>query len=221
MRFIRCAWFLLPCAQLFAQGVVSEWFPATVGNRWIYEHETRGGDETKRWQTNETIAGTLSIPEGLVLLRSVEVKGDSPGPSPLLGESHYLIRNGCLYFLWDQLWNEQDRQLRPEYRKQLLAGDAEPVFCFPLTAGKQFGKDAPPGWVSARVLGMGPREGFAPGSVSKNAFDVVVNLVSANETHFWFEKGVGITGIWDRHHGTYLETRVKLLQFQPASPKVP
>jgi hypothetical protein len=220
MKVSHCAWFLLPCVQLFAQGVSSEWFPTTVGNQWIYEHEERSAYETKRWQTIETIVGALSIPEGLVLLRSVEVIGDSPGPYPLLGESHYLIRNNCLYFLWDQLWNGEDRQLRPEFRKQLLAGDAEPVFCFPLAIGKQYGKDKPPGWVSARVVGMGPRQGFTPDSVSKNAFDVVVNLVSANETHFWFEKGVGIVGIWDLHHGTYMETRIKLLQFQPASPKV-
>jgi hypothetical protein len=144
MKVIRCAWFLLPCA-LFAQGAVSDWFPTAVGSRWIYEHEMRDASGTRRWQTIETITGTLSIPEGLVLLRSVEVKGKSPGPAPLLGESHYLIRNDCLYFLGDQLWNGADRQLRPEYRKQLLAGDAEPTFCFPLTVGKRYRKEAPPG----------------------------------------------------------------------------
>jgi hypothetical protein len=221
MRVVHCASFLLSCPHLFGQGVASEWFPTSVGNRWTYEHEVRDGSDTKRWQTTETITGAERLPEGLVLLRSIEVRGDSPGPAPLLGESHYLIRNGCLYFLWDQLWTDGEHQLRPEYRKQLLAGDVEPVFCFPLTVGKRYGKDASPGWVSARVVGMGPCEGFIPGSVPKNAFDVVVNVVSGNETHFWFEKGVGITGILDRHQGTYMQTRIRLLQFQPATPKIP
>jgi hypothetical protein len=43
-----------------------------------------------------------------------------------------------------------------------------------------------------------------------------VHLVYADETHLWFKQGVGITGMWDWHDGTYNEYRVRLIRFQPA-----
>jgi hypothetical protein len=214
----------------FAQCAASDWFPMNVGNQWVYEHESRDSPESNpyvtRWQTVETITGALAIPEGMVVLRRVEVRGDASRGwlQSVYGESNYLIRNDCLYFLNPQTWDEKEQTLRPEYRAQILAGNADPEFCFPLVVGKAFGKDELPGWVPSRVVGMG-RNGtgqngrFAPSSVSGNAFDVRVHLVYADETHLWFEKGVGITGMWDWHNGTYGDYRVTLLQFQPAGAK--
>ena len=50
------------------------WFPLQVGSRWVYEHESKSGDRNRpdvdRWTTEETITGRVSIPEGLVVLRS-------------------------------------------------------------------------------------------------------------------------------------------------------
>jgi hypothetical protein len=220
MKLVICVLIFI-CAPASAQNTPSDWFPIAVGNQWVYEHEVRDtpadNPQIRRWQTVETITGTLTIPEGLVVLRRVEVKGATSGGwlESVYAESNYLIRNNCLYFLDNQIWNEHEQRLRPEYREQILAGDAEPQFCFPLTAGKQYGKDSQPGWVPSRVVGMGPRQGFTPESVSSAAFDVVVHLVYADETHLWFEKGVGITGMWDWHNGTYAEYRVRLVRFQP------
>ena len=47
--------------------------------------------------------------------------------------------------------------------------------------------------VPSRVVGIGPRDGYAPDSVSRDAFDVGV-------------------------HGTYNEYRVRLVRFQPGNP---
>jgi hypothetical protein len=186
---------LLLSAQVFAQGVVSDWLPMDVGNQWIYEHESRSSPRSNpyvtRWQTVETITGTLTVPEGMVVLRHVEVNGNSPGGwlQSVYGESNYLIRNDCLYFLNPQTWDQQGQALRPEYWAQILAGNADPEFCFPLAVGKAFGKDELPGWVPSRVVGMGRSGRFTPDSVSAKAFDVLVHLVYADETHLWFEKG--------------------------------
>lgn len=192
-----------------------------VGDKWTYEHEYREGSAKKphvmRWQTAESVTGTLTIPEGTVVLREVVVQGDRPGGwlDTVYGESNYLIRHDCLYFLNPQdSWDEQRHGLRPRYRARLLAGDVEPEFCFPLAVGKAFGKDSFPGWIPARVVGTGASHGLARDAVSERAFDVVVHIVLADETHLWFEKGVGITGEWDWHNGTYEEYRVRLLRYR-------
>jgi hypothetical protein len=226
MKAALSAWFLISSTQALAQGMASAWFPMEVGNQWLYEHESRDtpaeNPRITRWQTVETVTGTLAIPEGTVVLRRVEVNGHPPGGwlQTVYGESNYLIRNDCLYFLTPRdSWNEREQSLRPEYRTRLLAGDVEPEFCFPLAVGNAFGRNDSHGWIPSRVVGMGRGRRFAPDSVSEKAFDVVVHLVSADETHLWFEKGVGITGEWDWHNGTYEEYRVRLLRFQPASPR--
>ncbi len=222
MKTIPSLWILAACAPALAQGVAADWFPMDVGNQWVYAHESRSAPaknpHVTRWQTVETITGKLAIPEGTVVLRSVEVRGDTPGGwlQTVFGESHFLIRNDCLYFLNSQAWNEQDRSLRPDYRTQLLAGDDEPEFCFPLSVGETFGKNAP-GWTPSRVVGRGRNYAFAPASVSDKAFDVTMHIGSGDETHLWFEKGVGITGMWHWHHGTYDEYRVRLVRFRRAS----
>ena len=232
---MRFAWIAILCAPLAAQDAALEWFPAAKGNQWIYEHEDREGSPERplirRWQTTETVTGMLPIPEGSIVLRRVQVQGETPGGwlEAVYGGSHYLLRQGCLYFLdLHDSWDEQTRSLRPEYRTNLLAGNVEPEFCFPLAPGKTYGKDAPPGWSPARVVGMGmahgfalmpPGDGWTPGApprdlaISDRSFDVLLHRFTPDETHFWFEKGVGITGEWDLHHGTYLEYRVRLLRY--------
>jgi hypothetical protein len=169
---------------------------------------------------DETITGTLPIPEGTVILRRVDFPDGAQGDGWIAsyGESHYLVRKNCVIFLDSQTWDEKERRLLPDFRSRLLAGNVEPQLCFPLTAGASFGKDSPPGWIPSRVVGRGRAQGAAQISVSKNGFDIVVFLDSGDKTHLWFEKGVGITGEWDWHNGTYFEYRVRLLQFHAVRP---
>jgi hypothetical protein len=221
MKPLLCAITLAALPQVFAQGVVSGWLPLETGNQWIYRHELRGvprqHPRITRWRTVETITGTLTIPEGTLVQRDIAVHGDRPAGwlQTVFGEGNFLIRGGCLYFLDAQTWDEKNQSLRPEYRARLLAGDEPPEFCFPLSVGEKFGKDAP-GWTPARVVGRGRNYAFAPASVSEKAFDVVLHLASGDETHLWFEQGVGITGLWNWHHGTYDEYRVSLARFRRA-----
>ena len=223
MKFILFAWILMLWLQTFSGGAASRWFPLDVGNQWTYEHESREGSRehpfVTRWETVETVTGSLSILEGTVVLRQVQVKGKTSGGwlQSRYGESDYLIRKDCLYFLDPHdSWDEQGQRLRPDYQTRLLAGQVQPEFCFPLAVGQSFGRDLAPGWIPSRVVGRGKGGDFALASISERAFDVVSHLLAADETHFWFEKGIGVTGEWDRHNGTYGEYRVRLLRFQPA-----
>lgn len=215
---------LVANSQIIAQGTVSEWFPLHVGDQWVYAHETRTGSPKHpfvyTWNTVETITGTLVIPEGTAVLRRIDFPDREEGDGWIggYGESHYLVRNSCVIFLDSQTWDEKERRLLPEFRTKVLAGKIEPQLCFPLTVGASFGKDSPPGWIPTRVVGRGRGHGYAPASVSKSAFDILVFLDYGDKTHLWFEKGVGITGEWDWHNGTYFEYRVRLLQFRPAKP---
>jgi hypothetical protein len=219
VRSVLFVWVLIAVTQVAAQDKTSEWFPLDTGNQWVYQHEDRNvparNPHITRWQTIETITGTFDIPAGKVVLRRVEVIGDTSGGwlQTVFGESNYLIRNSCLYFLDRSSWSELEHRLRPEYESSLLAGDEEPAFCFPLAVGKPFGKEMAPGWRPSRVVGEGAGLGFTPSSVSRFAFNVASHQGSGNDTHMWFEKGVGITGIWMWHNGTYGEYRVTLQRF--------
>jgi len=200
---------------------VSSWFPLTVGNRWTYAHETLDGTtrapRIMRWQTEETITGMLALAEGTVVFRYVNVQGETPGSwLSRYGQSHYLIRNSCLYFLDPKYsWNETERQLNPDYRERLLRGGELPAVCFPLSTGMKFGPTV--GILPSKVVGTGAGSGFTPPSVSEQAFRIEVHLFDADTTRLWFEKGVGFTGLWDWHKGSYSEYRVKLVKFEPAS----
>ena len=140
MKILFAACLVAFCSQAFAQGVAADWFPMDVGNQWVYRHESRDSQvnspQIRRWETVETISGVRAVPEGTVILRHVEIQGDKPTGwlAAVYSESNYLLRNGCLYFLNPQTWDERERRLQPEYRAQLLAGDAEPELCFPLAA---------------------------------------------------------------------------------------
>ena len=112
-----------------AQATAGDWFPLRAGNQWVYEHEIRDTPRENppitRWTTTETITGTATVPEGIVVLRRVEVR-DVRGadvPSGWLfteyGAANYLIRENCLYFLLRQEWSDARNQLAVDYRERL------------------------------------------------------------------------------------------------------
>jgi hypothetical protein len=83
VKAVLCALILITCAQVSAQGTAAKWFTTAVGINGYTNNEVRDTPRNAphiwRWQTVETITGTLTIPENLVILRRVDVEGDSPG----------------------------------------------------------------------------------------------------------------------------------------------
>jgi len=207
------------CSQLLGQEQVASWLPLDVGNRWTYEHEvlsgTAAGPEIVRWTTDETIVGLVHAVEGTVVRRRIVFNGH-PDTSWLAGygESSYLIRANCIYLVPESDWDSGAQQLRPKFRDRLLNGQESPMLCFPLTIDKEWGSpDLGTGW---HVVGFGRGDKFAPPSVKEQAFHIVSNYFTSGDTmHIWFQRGIGITGEWAWHNGTYFELRVRLLSFEP------
>jgi hypothetical protein len=213
---------LLSIGQAFAQTAIADWFPFHLGDKWIYEHQTRDDDggpnlEIEHWTTEETIVGSWTVPEGTLIGRQVRVVEGSPGagyradPNPA-----YLIRGDCLYLSYVG-WQPRDHQLTPAFRRDLLAGQIAADFCFPLAVGKTWGART---WGAKdwQVAGLKVRDQSAPDK--KNTFHVTSAssyLGSGMTADIWFEKGVGVVRQDEIHHGTIGETRILLLRFEPAS----
>lgn len=223
-RFVWSILFFACCAS--AQDGVLSWFPLEIGNRWVYEHEVWGPSRDKatvtRWKTTEQIIGSVHVAEGTVILRQVNFEGQPDGSWLAgYGESHYLIRNSCLYFLnAREAWDEVQQQLRTQFRDNLLHGRISPNFCFPLEVGSKWGdSQAAFSWL---VLRQGADAQLAPMPMGEKAFDIVSTQFSSGDTmHFWFEKGVGIIAKRDLHNGTYFDLRVRMLRFEPAATRKP
>lgn len=202
---------------------VSAWYPLASGTVWVYEHESRQisprGPEITRWTTVETVRASLAIPEGTVVTRNVEMSKGRPDGSWIgtRGEFDYLIRQSCIYFLDRQSWDGTVNQLRRDFHEYLLDGRVSPDLCFPLDIGKHWHAANTTEWAWS-VLGRGcAQAAFCPESVSASDFHLVAPQASSGGTaHLWFREGVGITGQWYWHNGTYGELRVRLIRFQAA-----
>jgi len=197
------------------QSAASEWFPAHPGDRWIYEFTTRDDNGRGRahldvhsWKTEETTSGTWDIPEGLLVARQVRVIEGAPragwrvDPNPA-----YLVRGDCLYAGFGVGWDPETHRLTEEFRKELLAGQIAPDFCFPLSPRKQWGAlDSRP---DSKVKG------------AKGDTFHITNISSypgsGMDVDVWFEKGVGIVREDEIHNGTIGEIHVRLVRFEPAS----
>ncbi len=214
---------LVSAATAFAQNVVANWFPAHIGDRWIYRHETRDENGEGRehldihhWTTEETITGSWTMPEGTLAGRQVRVVEGSPRPDyRVKPDPAFLIRGDCLYS--DEVsWDPQNHRLNPDFLKRLTAGYFAPDFCFPLAVGKTWGA---PHWgerapVEAKdwLVQSGPTEQKTFHITSISSY-----LGSGMTAEIWFEKGVGILREEEIHHGTIGEERTRLIRFQPAS----
>jgi hypothetical protein len=162
---------------LSAQDDPLAWFPLQVGSRWIYEHEWRSGDRNRpdvnRWTTEEVITGWVTIPEGIVVLRTVKQQGNPDEKTtavPVIGTNGELrqiqqpaynrglrasgegepclVRGNCIYRIGGG-WDSQKRELRPQYRRYLTDAELSPDFCFPLQGGGR--------WETAIFLGGSSR----------------------------------------------------------------
>src|SRR5450631_1603899 len=165
VRLPAGAVFLVPLIcfgqSALVQSAAADWFPFHTGDRWIYDHESRDlGDgpakrEIHRWQTDRTVTGRWTIPEGTLVETYVRFAGGAPPPRypPDYAEA-YLIRGDCVYLRFVK-WDQRDHQLTPAYRQDLLAGRYAPDFCFPLATGKTWGGEH---WSDGRPPVQTPEE---------------------------------------------------------------
>ena len=214
-------------------------FPLRVGSRWVYEHEDKSGDRNRadvyRWTTEETISGLLNIPEGLVVLREVKSQAAATGQTlialatngqirqvqtdkPYDGDAlvardrqPYLVRGNCVYVI--DGWDNQRRELRPEYRRDLVEGNVSPDFCFPLQTGSAWGsvQNGSPWRVEPARLGTGS---FLPPGYAGAIHLFSDHVGSGGSEDVWFQRGVGVVARHYVHNGTYDEYTKKLQSFR-------
>jgi hypothetical protein len=88
---VRSAWrylglVLIAAGQARAQSTARDWFPAHLGDKSIYEYDTRDENGEGRahlvihsWKTEDTTIGSWAVSEGMLFERQVRVtEGSTP-----------------------------------------------------------------------------------------------------------------------------------------------
>ncbi len=203
-----------------APACAQTWFPTHIGDKWLYQYDTRDDNGNGRahlsrhtWKTEETTVAVWTIPEGTLIAIKVRLtEGESPA-WPVNPDRAYLLHGDCLY--QDVSWDSATHQLTADFR-QGLGTYLSPDYCFPLALRKTWG--APhglPDWAVARPQDA---KDWKVAGVQQNTFHIT--SISAYPgagitSDRWYEKGVGIVRQVEIHHGTIGERRVRLLHFEP------
>lgn len=212
MRF-----FLALCvfASLARAEDIFAWYPLQVGNQWIYDWESRNGNQRdpdiSRWTTIVTVKQHIKTAEGVVIVRELALQGEvNAGWIDRRFGSAYLVRNDCLYPLYE-LWDAQKQAFTPKFRGSIE--DISPDFCFPLEIGARWkgGSDWP--WV---IEGIGPVQG-GPALAKFSSAIRLVQQWTSGPLYVWFQKGVGVVSQWSWHNGTYTESTGALVRFVPSA----
>lgn len=212
---------------------VFDWYPLQVGNKWIYAHEARYGDvnkpEVDQWTREVTITGHVKLPEGLLILRSSKLLAGSKN-APTNQPHPYLIRG---QYVHRAFYDATKKALTPESRQLILNGTDIPEFYFPLEVGllwaeqKRENADAERQKAGAPVqtlahwfvTGRGPHGTMVPGHMPPEAYSLFYETIQT-PLERWFQKGVGVLGEASQSsRNGYLETRMMLKKFIPASQK--
>jgi hypothetical protein len=198
-------------SQAFAQDELRSWVPTHPGDTWIYQHES--SPKVDRWRTEETVARSIAVPEGTIVVRRIRIVAGKPSVAEPK-EKAWLIHGDCIYDLAPGDWDAvHPNQLSAAFTAMppWAGGEHERVFCFPLSQGKTWGKESGHEWHVAEVTDQDPS------SPDKGkTFHVSSQIGSGLTDDVWFERGVGIVREDDVHAGTSAESRSQLLLFEPA-----
>ena len=167
--------------------------------------------------SEESVVSATAIPEGILVTK--REKADRLDAEA--GESRYLIRQDCFYLLdgmeakafdgGNDLTSFHGNPGQPE---------GSPAFCFPLKVGMV--------WMTNTGADMARNGGNAKAvadyewhvvGVSGQTYHLSRYVGSGLTDDIWFKKGVGIVQERSVHHGTYEETRIRLVRFEPAKSK--
>jgi hypothetical protein len=236
MKVLCCA--ALAAAALSAQPDPLQWFPLHVGSRWVYDLESKSGDRQRpdvdRSTISVTIKRTVTIPEGLVVLRETTSRESqpkvralviSPSGQPrytevpahaggyLVGRDSapYLLHDNCIYLISGG-WDATNQSLSSEYREYLKRGSLPADFCFPLEPGRVWGNNDVPWSVEPARAGVGA---FLPARFAEAIHIFSNHLGSGGWDDVWFQKGVGVVGEHYIHNGTYDEYTKVLRSYSP------
>ncbi|MGD0962670.1 MAG: hypothetical protein ABSA57_02070 [Candidatus Acidiferrales bacterium] len=226
-------------SQAYSQDSVANWFPVHLGDKWIYEHETRDAGvngnlpplEIHRWQTEETVTGSSKIPQGtLVEIQVRIIQGSLPTGWRSYPHRAYLIRDNCLYLpeYGEIALDSSGHQLSADFIEGLNHW-ASPDFCFSFVLHKKWGApDGLPDWNVTRpgdakdweVVGLRPHDPLSPDKKQTFHISSISAYPGSGMTvDIWFEKGIGVIREDEIHHGTIGEEKTRLVRFQPASRK--
>jgi hypothetical protein len=210
--------FLLCSRQVPAQNTSSEWYPSRPGDSWIYEREELDGamanPETGRWRVEETIESSVQVAEGVLILKRTRDLDPLPAvarriPSIQQTEDAYsLITTNCVYDA--QVANNQ---LTLQFREDLKANRVSAEFCFPMTKGKVWGQVADrPRYDPDFVWHVIDVNADPYGISGAMTFHFSAREGSGTMVDRWFAKGIGLVQEVIEHHGTYDESRMRLLR---------
>jgi hypothetical protein len=195
--------------------------------------------DVERWTTEETVVRSVEIPElgGTLVTKTIKVLSDTLSPGYLAGndrarreppESHLLIYRSCVYVL-DGLDGgaaacppdagstclkplDENHQLRPQYRDDLVRGDIPADFCFPMQTGQEWGRVRDTSPAEEYVWRIDRRNGDPFGPPGMATFHFSCHIASGEFMDRWFAQGIGVVQEISAHHGTYWESRRRLLR---------
>jgi len=210
-------------------------FPLQVGSRWTYETTYYTGDPDKphadRWSWEVRVTRHAKVTEGLVVAREARVLEGTPRIRGEAAAPWYLVTNGYVYELDATAWDEEAQLVHPDFTRRMRAGELTPAFFFPMRVGLWWAekereqadlrdlkerKEAPNGFYHWQVTAQGGAGHCGCMKVPANAFDLLY-FTAGGPSEVFFQDGVGVVGMWNRHSGTYWEERTVLKRFIPAA----